>query len=496
MRLLQALALAVLFSALAIPTALAPQGTGSFVEWPTYKYDMSRTGFFDTHKLYGAFNYSDFRILWRVKTQLCISSSPAVGDLDGDGRPEVIFSSCDGHLYVVRGSDGGMLWNSTTGGGFASPTLWDLDGDGLPEIVTLGASGTLYAFKGNGGELWEVPGTFISGSPGIADVNGDGWPEVLAPSFEGKLYVISHDGRVLQAIRVGSYPVSTPAIADVDGNGVPDAVVTDGPSLVLVAFKPGGYDIYHVDFNDSLVGPPALYDLTGDGHPDAVVVSQDCMVSIIDLVGGAVKSARLPGASECYSPPSVGDVTGDGRPDIVVGSLQGLYVLSSNLSVEYRFPEIKIYTSSPIIADVDGDGRNEILVGQESGEFDIIDLALAGGPYEEVQWFLVTGRPIMGSAAVADVDGDNAPEILVGSRDFILYCIKGVGASHATPNQAVTTTVAGAMTRTQTASPNPAGPRLPQGPAPPGVLIKWRIVAAAVAVAVIIAVLATFYSKP
>jgi outer membrane protein assembly factor BamB len=497
LRALQALALAILSLELMAAVALASQGEKGAIEWPTYKYDMSRTGFFDTHRLYSVFRYNDFKVLWKVKTQLCVSSSPAIGDLDGDGRPEVAFSSCDGHLYIVRGSSGEILWNSTTGGGFASPTLCDLDGDGLPEIVTLGASGTVYTFDGNGRELWEVPGTFIRGSPAAADVNRDGWPEVLAPSFDGKLYVITREGRTLWSIRIGDYPVSTPAVADVDGDGTPDAVVTDGSSLVLVTFKPGGYEVYHVDLKGSLVGPPALYDFTGDGHPDALVVSQSCIVYVVDLVGGDVESARLPGASECYSPPSVGDVTGDGRPDIVAGSLQGLYILSGSLRVEYQFPEIRVYTSSPIIADVDGDGRNEILVGQESGEFDVIDTSLASEPYGEVQWFLVTGGPIMGSAAVADVDGDGAPEILVGSRDFNLYCIEGIKATASASSQTVTATTTGIPSPTQTVTPSPTRPGLPQGPAPSGTTIRWRIVAAAVAAAVAIVVLATlYYSRP
>ncbi|MEB2836373.1 MAG: FG-GAP-like repeat-containing protein [Desulfurococcales archaeon] len=487
-------------SALLVASASQPLGRWG-VSWPTYKYSMTRSGYVDLHRLYPGFHYVGFRVLWKVKTQLCISSSPAVGDLNGDGRPEVAFSSCDGHLYVVDGATGRILWNSTTGGGFASPTIWDLDGDGRPEVVVMGASGVVYAFNGEGREEWEVAGYFLRGSVGVADVNGDGRYEVLAPSFDGRLYVIDYRGRVLESIRVGPYPVSTPAIADVNGDGRPDAVVTDGSYVVLAEFGPGGKaSVYSIKVGGDLVGPPALYDLNGDGHPDAVVVSHSCRVSIVDLARERVEaSLRLPGASECYSPPSVGDVNGDGKPDIVVGSLQGLYVLSANLSVEYSFPEVKVYTSSPIIGDVDGDGRNEIVVGQESGEVDVIDVSHAGQPYEEIEWFLETGAPIMGSAAIADVNGDGSPEILIGSRDFNLYCITGIKAPTTTTTLPGPTSTSHTQASTEAAAttPSPAGEGVHATPGPAGgrASVDWVVVAGAVVAALLIVAAATLYAR-
>ncbi len=475
--------------------------------WPTFKYSMSRSGFLDVRSLYGSFHYRDFKVLWRVKTQLCISSTPAVGDLNGDGRPEVAFSSCDGHLYVVDGATGRILWNSTTGGGFASPTIWDLDGDGKPEVVTMGASGVVYCFNGTGSEEWEVPGRFIRGSVAVADINGDGRYEVLAPSFDGYLYVIEYNGSVVDKIRVGEYPASTPSIADINGDGLPDAVLTDGPDLVVILFHGlGRHSVYHVDLGSILVGPPALA-IIGGSHPYAVVVSEDCRVFKVDLARGSIDGeARLPGASECYSAPSIGDVDGDGMTDIVVGSMQGLYVLGWNLTVEYAFPEFKVYTSSPVIADIDGDGRNEILIGQETGEFDIVDISQFNGePYSEIQWLLKTGGPIMGSAAVADVNGDGMPEILIGSRDFNLYCITGIPAPPAQPttstspattsNTVATVGVpAGTHRSTQTPSPRASGSLTP-GPGGWEARVNVEIVAAAAAFAVAASLLAYIASK-
>jgi len=67
-----------------------------------------------------------------------IYSSPAVGDLDGDGTLKIVFGGFDGNAWVLRPNDGGdqpgwpkfvrdTIWSS--------PALADLDGDGRLEII-------------------------------------------------------------------------------------------------------------------------------------------------------------------------------------------------------------------------------------------------------------------------------------------------------------------------------------------------------------------------
>src|SRR3989442_220630 len=69
-----------------------------------------------------------------------VHSSPAVADLDGDGRPEIVVATHPGLLYVLR-FDGHSLsvapgWPRAVGAHIgSSPAVGDLDGDGTPEIV-------------------------------------------------------------------------------------------------------------------------------------------------------------------------------------------------------------------------------------------------------------------------------------------------------------------------------------------------------------------------
>ncbi len=150
-----------------------------------------------------------------------ITSSPAVGDIDGDGKPEIIHGT--GTFYPNRSQkiygwhcDGSPVWGTAANPGLAiqgqattSPALGDLDGDGILDVVVTSADTTqmptayhVTAVKGNGTQLWTaVPKDFFgaslsAGDPVIADVLGDGGLEVLVPD-NGSVAVFSATGTLL-----------------------------------------------------------------------------------------------------------------------------------------------------------------------------------------------------------------------------------------------------------------------------------------------------------
>lgn len=60
----------------------------------------------------------------------------AIPDLDGDGSHDVIAGSFDGHAYAMDGRDGEVLWAFDTGNRVMSVSpVGDLDGDGWPEVA-------------------------------------------------------------------------------------------------------------------------------------------------------------------------------------------------------------------------------------------------------------------------------------------------------------------------------------------------------------------------
>jgi hypothetical protein len=123
--------------------------------------------------------------------------APAIANIDGDARPEIIASLNDGYLYAYD-ADARLLWryNYAKGAPFtfgSEPAVADLNGDGRPEIV-IGVwsdspgDGRMVILAANGEVLHDVTlpgqqedgnGVGALGCPTISDLEGDGRLEIL-----------------------------------------------------------------------------------------------------------------------------------------------------------------------------------------------------------------------------------------------------------------------------------------------------------------------------
>jgi len=271
-----------------------------------------------------------------------VMSTPAIGDVDGDGQNEVAWGSLDAHIYLVRGSDGvdKVGWprfvRDTV---FSSPALADLVGDGKLEVI-IGADahaegppyntpdgGCLHALRYDDTELPGFPQCIdqvIISSPAVGDINGDGKPEIVVgtglywPSRAHRLYAFRCDGAP-----VAGWPVSTdgqvitaPALADLDGDGILDVIATDdntAPSTTyhVYAFKGSGTPLWKTVpknfFGSTLsAGHPVVADILGNGDPE-VIVSTNTELCVLSRTGVQLtdNGSHAPGSFSFYTETSV-----------------------------------------------------------------------------------------------------------------------------------------------------------------------------------------------
>ncbi|MBM4389830.1 MAG: VCBS repeat-containing protein [Deltaproteobacteria bacterium] len=112
-----------------------------------------------------------------------IMSVPTIGDIDGDGLPEVVAARAN-YLWAVNGEDGSVLWSAriTDSTGATGASLFDFEGDGVQEVVYIDEV-AMYAFDGTNGDVKfksdEHNSDTMYDYPTIADVDADGHADIV-----------------------------------------------------------------------------------------------------------------------------------------------------------------------------------------------------------------------------------------------------------------------------------------------------------------------------
>ncbi|HEY5198015.1 MAG TPA: FG-GAP-like repeat-containing protein [Solirubrobacteraceae bacterium] len=223
-----------------------------------------------------------------------------VGDFNGDGYDDVVASvyATSGVQIMFGAPDGTLTPGPYVGGDslLACPAAGDLDGDGrldllcTPEAPT---DGTLDVLIGHGDGTFAPPIPTPSGLPvseGIAvgDVNGDGHPDVVVASTvptsehlgtqQISVLLGNGDGTLGRATRLSmpdrqSFAFGPPKLADFDADGRPDILASGWPAGVLAGNGDGSFqqpvDLGVYDANTGANAESSVVaDFDGDGRPD------------------------------------------------------------------------------------------------------------------------------------------------------------------------------------------------------------------------------------
>lgn len=333
-------------------------------------------------------------------------STPAVGDLTGDGVPEIVTAAMDGQV-VARRIDGATLWakNYDGWGVQASPVLTDIDGNGTVDVLLGLMGGKVVWINGQSGNVartfnyrptgvcpvgtdpyCKTPGAF--GTPVVADITGDGRNDIVATNWDHQLYAWRQDGSLIFRKYLLDTVWSSPIVADVDRDGRREIIVM---GTISYGGKKGGYvwvlradGTNYPGFPKYLPGQaiwstPAAIDLDGDRDLDLVFGTggdfsgtSGYKVSAIEArTGRALPGWPVVAPGNVYGSPAVGDITGDGKPEVVFAS-QGGYVQAHRADGSRIWRVCNAWGSSACgpgypthgsatLGDLNGDGSVEVI---------------------------------------------------------------------------------------------------------------------------------------
>ncbi|MDB6034906.1 MAG: hypothetical protein JWM16_5244 [Verrucomicrobiales bacterium] len=336
----------------------------------------------------------------------------------------------------------------------------DFNGDGRPDLATVSViSHEVFVFINRGGGNFDAAVSFPSDNPArqlqavaVGDMNGDGKLDLVAVDGTLEAVVVflgRGDGTFSEGrgFPCGSANNRYLALADFDEDGHLDVISVSGGTSVIPAaasllrgngdgtLRPASTFLWPTSDPDAVGSGVAVADLNRDGHADVVIADafNPTIVFLGHGDGTFGPGLTIPADPGAWRALTIADLNRDGIPDIIgvapvrgsgsgylpkvvaaLGHGDGTFAAAVQFSLQYNL------LAGIAVADFDGggpdiavtgyDGQVEILLGRGDGTF-------GDGSFREPNETYFLGGPRADNLLAADLNGDGLPDLAVATQE-------------------------------------------------------------------------------
>lgn len=322
--------------------------------------------------------------------------SIAIGDIDGDGQPDLYIVNPGGTNQLLRNAGNGKFRDITVAAKVGAPqsslsaVFNDYDRSGRQSLFVVGAGGiTLYHNDGNGtfsdltkkAGLQSTPGELYT-SAVLSDIDGDGFPDLLISVYTN-------------LDRPPSKPVFT---FPYDFAGASSRLYRNkGDGTFIDVTGPAG-----LAGNPGRARKAIIADFNNDGRPDILILRDDKPPVLYANCGaGKFKDITWDAGDDltrhAFFDAAVVDLNRDGKLDIVLWSSQSFRVLLNEGKASFERAEsmpllassLSLFGFQGIVADLDGNGFDDVATVDDHGR--VHAFANEAGIFREVPLELPSG---------------------------------------------------------------------------------------------------------